>query len=157
MTKTRGELLKERELLLAVAESCTGGLLSSQITDVPGSSDYFVGGIVAYSNAVKEQLLGVDRLVLEKVGAVSKEVALAMAIGVCKRLNADIGIGITGIAGPGGEMPGKPVGLVYIALSAKSGAWCNRYCWDGDRLSNKEQSVKAAFDLLQDYLDGKLA
>jgi PncC family amidohydrolase len=154
--KFYGDKLRENGQFLATAESCTGGLLSSMITDIAGSSDYFVGGVVSYTNEVKQQLLCVDPQVINNVGAVSQEVALAMAQGVCKLLDADVGIGITGIAGPGGETPGKPVGLVYIALSTGDSGWCRRFVWDGDRLTNKDWSAKAALDLLQDYLAGKL-
>lgn len=124
-----GEGLRARGLKLAVAESCTGGLLSKRITDLPGCSDYYVGGVCAYSNAVKMALLGVSPDTLEEKGAVSPEVAEQMAAGVANALHADVGVGITGIAGPGGGTEEKPVGLVYISVF---------YC--GERITKKMQS-----------------
>lgn len=156
MKRKSAKMLRESGLSLAIAESCTGGLLCSNITDVAGSSDYFLGGIISYSNQVKVRQLGVDSGVLEKCGAVSRDVALAMARGVREKLQSDLGIGTTGIAGPGGETPGKPVGLVYVALSAREGDWCERYVWDGDRITNKEKTVQAALSLLVEYLAGRL-
>jgi len=147
-----GELLRARGMTLAVAESCTGGLLCSRITDVRGSSDYFIGGIVAYSNRIKEALLGISADLLARYGAVSQEVALAMAHGARKVLASDVALGLTGIAGPGGGSPQKPVGLVYIALVGPDHEACERYVWSGDRLENKRLSVEAALDLLRRYL-----
>lgn len=113
-----GDVLSSRGLMLATAESCTGGLIGQRITDVAGSSGYYAGGVIAYSNAVKIELLGVGEDVLEKSGAVSEPVAEAMAAGVLNRLNADIAVSTTGIAGPGGGTKEKPVGLVYVGLAA---------------------------------------
>jgi len=114
------EILKELccyyNLTLSCAESCTGGLLSARIVKVPGSSSYFMGSIVAYSNKVKEKLLKVKKETLEKYGAVSEKCALEMVLGVTELLNTNLGISITGIAGPGGETPDKPVGLTYIGI-----------------------------------------
>ncbi len=153
LKKKLGELLKERGLTIAVAESCTGGLLGNMITDVPGSSAYFRGGIIAYQNDVKQKLLNVPSSVLTAVGAVSEEVARAMANGVRKLLGSDIGVGITGIAGPGGGTPDKPVGLVYIAVEGQHEAECWRFIWDGNRLDNKRSSATAAIELVVKLLE----
>jgi PncC family amidohydrolase len=139
-----GELLRTAGLTVAVAESCTGGLLGGQITAVPGSSDYFLGGVIVYSNAAKETLLRISPRLLEEKGAVSQEVAIAMAESVRRLLGTDIGIGITGIAGPAGATPGKPVGLVYVALSAADGQWCHRHLFPEDRAGNRARSAEAA-------------
>lgn len=147
-----GHLLRQRGLTLAVAESCTGGLLSHRITDVPGSSDYYLGSVTAYANEVKEQLLGVPRDILETVGAVSRETALAMARGARRLLGADLALSVTGIAGPGGGTPQKPVGLTYIALAAPDGEWVEEHRWTGDRAANKAASTSAALALLRWYL-----
>ena len=147
-----GRLLAERKLKLATAESCTGGLVGHRMTNVPGSSDYYEGGIVAYSYEAKERLLGVHHDTLYEHGAVSAETALEMARGVRRALGTDIGIAITGIAGPSGGMPGKPVGLVYIALSARNTERIEHFVWDGDREGNKVHSAEAALMMLQEYL-----
>jgi len=147
-----GKLLRERKLTLAVAESCTGGLLASLVTDVPGSSDYFVGGVVAYSNAVKERLLGVPREILDTVGAVSPECARAMAEGVRKLLGADLSLSTTGITGPTGATPTKPVGLVYIALAHPEGTEVREHRFVGKRRGNKSSFACAALELLREYL-----
>jgi PncC family amidohydrolase len=147
-----GQMLAERKLKLATAESCTGGLLGHRVTNVPGSSDYFEGGIVAYSYDAKERLLGVHHDTLYEHGAVSAETALEMARGARRALGADIGIAVTGIAGPGGGMPGKPVGLVYIALSARAGERVERYVWESDREGNKLRSSEAALQMLVEFL-----
>ncbi len=111
------EACLERGLTVAVAESCTGGLIAAAITEVPGSSGYFLGGVVSYSNAVKETLLDVPRELLEQHGAVSREVAVAMATGARVRLGSDLAVAVTGVAGPDGGTPDKPVGLVYIGVA----------------------------------------
>ncbi len=149
-----GELLREHGLTLGSAESCTGGLLGHRLTNIPGSSDYYLGGVISYADAVKRALLGVDAAVLARAGAVSEEVAGQMAAGVRRLLRADIGIGITGIAGPGGATPGKPVGLVYIALSAPGVERCERHVWPHDRSGNKEASAQRALEMLVQYLQG---
>ena len=148
-----GRLLAERKLTLAVAESCTGGLLGHRLTNVAGSSAYFEGGVIAYSYDAKERLLGVHHDTLYEHGAVSAEAVIEMARGVRKALGTDIGIGITGIAGPGGGMPGKPVGLVFIALSARNGERVEHFVWDGDREGNKLRSTDAALRMLQEFLN----
>ena len=148
-----GRLLSVKDLTVAVAESCTGGLVGHRITDVPGSSTYFLGGVVAYAYEVKERMLGVKHNTLYDHGAVSAETATEMARGVRRALSTDIGLSITGIAGPGGGMPDKPVGLVFIALSARDGERCERHLWDGDRAENKARSAEAALELLRRYLE----
>ena len=149
-----GRLLVSRGQRLAVAESCTGGLVSHRITNVPGSSDYYLGGVNAYANEAKMRLLGVKRDTLEKHGAVSKETVIEMAHGVCQALSADCGIAVSGIAGPGGGTPEKPVGLVWIALVAGDHQEARRFHWQGDRLAVKGQSAEAALQMLVDYLSG---
>lgn len=145
-----GQLLRAKRLTISVAESCTGGLLASRITDVPGSSDYFVGGIVAYQNEIKEKLLQVSAETLKKFGAVSEETARAMARGCRELFTSDIAVAVTGIAGPGGKTADKPVGLVYIAVASRGKTECKRYLWTGDRLLNKERSVRAGVELILD-------
>jgi len=152
LAESIGVLLRQRHWRLAVAESCTGGLLAAYITNIPGSSEYFEGGVVAYSNAVKERILHVPALTLEGYGAVSPETATAMAHGVRRLLGADVALSVTGIAGPTGGTPDKPVGLVYIGLAGSEGVRCVKYVWAGDRLKNRDLSARAALELLHDYL-----
>ena len=147
-----GRLLTERGLTLAVAESCTGGLLGHRLTNVPGSSTYFLGGIVAYSYDAKERLLGVRHNTLYDHGAVSEPTALEMAQGVRRMLGSDIGLSVTGIAGPGGGLPGKPVGLTWIGLSARDHDEARRFIWNLDREGNKMESAEAALAMALDYL-----
>jgi CDP-diacylglycerol--glycerol-3-phosphate 3-phosphatidyltransferase len=139
---------------LAVAESCTGGGLATRLTDLPGSSRWFLGGVVAYSNQAKEDLLGVDARLIEAHGAVSAEVATAMAEGVRRRLKADIGASTTGISGPGADGTDKPVGLTFVAVASEAGTHCRRFLFDGDRRSNREQAVEAALEMLLDLRTG---
>lgn len=153
LAKAVGELLQERHLTLAVAESCTGGLLAAHLTDIPGSSAYFEGGVVAYSYEAKKRVLGVPTSTLEVYGAVSAETAIAMARGVRHLLGVDLAIAITGIAGPTGATPQKPVGLTYIALASAQEEECRKYLWSGNRWENRAQSVCAALELLQEYLE----
>ncbi|MCZ7570116.1 MAG: nicotinamide-nucleotide amidohydrolase family protein [Ardenticatenaceae bacterium] len=148
-----GHLLSERGLTLAVAESCTGGLLGDLITDVAGSSGYFLGGIISYSNEAKEQFLGVGHETLVANGAVSPETAAEMAQGVRRAFDADIGVSITGIAGPGGGTAEKPVGLVYIGLADHDDVLVRRFDWNGTRAENKQQSAEAALALLREHLE----
>ena len=138
----------ERGLRVAFAESCTGGRVGDALTDVAGSSGYVAGGIVAYGDAAKEALLGVSRETLAAHGAVSAQVALAMAEGARTRFAADLAAAVTGIAGPGGASAGKPVGLTYVALADADGATVRRFTWDGDREANKAASATAALELL---------
>lgn len=151
-----GRLLAQRGLTLAVAESCTGGLIGHRITDVPGSSAYYQGSITAYSYDVKEMVLHVRHDTLYHYGAVSEQTAREMAQGVRRAFCADVGLSVTGIAGPGGGMPGKPVGLVYVALTAPDGEWVERHVWSGNRWENKARSAEAALDLLRRYLEDRL-
>jgi nicotinamide-nucleotide amidase len=148
-----GALLQAQGLTLATAESCTGGLVGHLITNVPGSSAYYLGGFVAYANEMKESALGVRHDTLVVHGTVSEETAREMAQGARRRLAADVAIAITGIAGPGGGTEEKPVGLVYVALSTPDGERFRRYVWQGDRQANKEQSAEAALQLLGSYLE----
>ena len=150
-----GKLLTERKLTVALGESCTGGLIAHRLTNVPGSSSYVLGGIIAYSNEAKERLLGVRHATLEEHGAVSGETAIEMARGARAALGADIGLSVTGIAGPGGGTPEKPVGLVYIVLSAGSMERVERFVWDGDREENKALSAEAALSMLKAYLQNR--
>jgi PncC family amidohydrolase len=147
-----GLLLRQRHLTLAVAESCTGGLLATHLTNIPGSSAYFEGAIVAYSYEAKKHVLGVPASVLERYGAVSSETVTAMAEGVRQLLQTDVALAITGIAGPTGATPVKPVGLVYVALASEQGVDSRRYLWTGDRWENREWSARAALELLQAHL-----
>ena len=147
-----GELLKQRGLSLAVAESCTGGLIGYRLTNVPGSSDYFLGGVISYANEAKVKLLGVSQGTLERRGAVSQETALEMARGVRVNLQADVGLSVTGIAGPSGGTPDKPVGTVWIGLSSANEEYARHFLWSGDRLKIKEQSAHTALELLRQYL-----
>lgn len=145
--------LTSRGHTLSIAESCTGGLLSSLITDVPGSSDYFAGSIVAYSNEVKERLLGVDGAVLKRHGAVSQETASMMAAGVRKRLKSDVSAAITGIAGPAGGSRAKPVGTVFISVSLRCRGRSHftatrKFRFRGNRTSIKRQSALQALKML---------
>ena len=137
-----------RGLTVATGESCTGGLVAHLITEVPGSSDYLVGGIVAYSNTVKERELGVPAALLAAHGAVSAQVAIAMAEGARERLGADLGVGVTGVAGPDGGTDEKPVGLVYVAVAGRGEPTVRRCLWPGDRSANKRDSAQAALELL---------
>jgi len=145
-------LLKKQKLTLATAESCTGGLIAHTLTNVSGSSDYFDRGVISYSNKAKTDLLDVPKDILKKYGAVSEQVAKAMGEGVRKKSNADIGIATTGIAGPTGGTPSKPVGLVYVALSTYNKTDVRKYLFTGNRLQNKESACNQALLLLYDYL-----
>lgn len=151
-----GELLRQRGLRLAAAESCTGGLVGHRVTNVPGSSTYYMGSVTAYAYEAKVRLLGVKWETLEAHGAVSDPVVEEMAVGVRKALAADIGISISGIAGPTGGTPEKPVGLVHFGLSAHEGVWCTHRIFKGDRLAVKEQAADFILSYLIDYLEGRL-
>jgi PncC family amidohydrolase len=151
-----GSLLRQRALKLATAESCTGGLLASRITDVPGSSDYFLGGFVSYAYEAKVASLAVSWNTLRAYGAVSSETALEMARGARKALGADIAVSISGIAGPGGALPHKPVGTTWFGLAARDGEWSILRHFEGNRMENKAQASETALQLLMDYLEGGL-
>lgn len=133
---------------LGIAESCTGGLLTHVLTNVPGSSAFLLLGMIAYDNAAKIKLLRVSKKLLKQYGAVSPQAALQMAHGIRAILKTDIGIAITGIAGPGGGSPQKPVGLIYIAIETEHTAIAHEFFFKGDRLANKESSVNAALKIL---------
>jgi PncC family amidohydrolase len=150
-----GQLLLERGLKLALAESCSGGLLGSRITDVPGSSEYFVGGVIAYAYEAKVELLGVSWDTLNSKGAVSRETVLEMARGIRERMRAQLAVSVSGIAGPGGGTPEKPVGTTWIGLVAQDGEWAKVFQFSGNREENKVLAVDAALQLLLDYLRGK--
>jgi nicotinamide-nucleotide amidase len=149
-----GYLLTMSGKTVAVAESCTAGWLGARLTRVPGSSDYFTGGVIAYSDDVKRRLLGVKAAALRKQGAVSAEVAAAMAKGARDRGRADYGVGITGIAGPGGANPDKPVGLVHIAVADRRATRSREHRFSGDRRAVREQAVQGALELLRRALLG---
>ncbi len=146
------QALRARGWTLATAESCTGGLLGDVLTDVAGSSDVYLGGIIAYSNAVKQAHLGVPEAVLSSVGAVSAATAQAMAAGAQARLQATVALATTGIAGPGGATPGKPVGLVYLGLALPEAVSSERHLWSGDRRGNKVASVERALRWLLEQI-----
>jgi PncC family amidohydrolase len=149
------DLLHAHGLKLATAESCTGGLVADRITDVPGSSDYFRGGIVAYAYEAKVALLGVSWNTLRSHGAVSRETVIEMARGARTALGADIAVSVSGIAGPGGGLPDKPVGTTWFGLSTTEGDWARKFVWEGDRRANKEASAEAALQFVADYLHGE--
>ncbi len=147
-----GNMLRKSNLTLAVAESCTGGMLGATITSISGSSDYFKGGIISYSGEIKEKLLGVSREIMIKYGQVSEQVAKAMAQGVLKICSSDIGISITGIAGPGGGSKKKPVGLVYIALADRNNIIVQEHQLRKDRQTIRLRSTRRALNMLRLYL-----
>jgi nicotinamide-nucleotide amidase len=150
-----GDLLRERNMTIAVAESCSGGLLASRITDVPGSSDYFDRGVVCYSNAAKVDWLGVPDDLIRAHGAVSEPVAQAMANGVRTRSGASVGVGITGIAGPGGGTPDKPVGTVAVAVETPFGASVRTFLFVGPREMVKFQSAQTAMNMVRQIIDNR--
>jgi PncC family amidohydrolase len=151
-----GGLLRQKCLKLATAESCTGGLVADILTNVPGSSEYFIGGVVAYAYQAKVALLHVSWDTLRTYGAVSRETVVEMARGVRTAFGADLGVSVSGIAGPGGGMPSKPVGTTWIGLSANDGDWARMFVWEGDRRTNKETSAQAALQFVLDYLNGEM-
>ena len=148
-----GDVLLAKGWTVCTAESCTGGLIAHRLTNIPGCSAYVLGGIVSYSNAVKMKFLSVPESILNTHGAVSEATARAMADGARTIFDADIGVSVTGIAGPGGATPGKPVGLVYIGLAVRGrDTVINRYVWENDRESNKARSADAALQMLYDAI-----
>jgi nicotinamide-nucleotide amidase len=146
------ERTRARGWKLATAESCTGGLVGARLTDVPGASIAYVGGIVAYSDDVKHAQLAVRAETLRTHGAVSAETAAEMAAGARRALAADIAVAVTGVAGPGGGTPDKPVGLVYIAVDSSTGATTERRQMEGDRQAIREQATEAALRLVHEHL-----
>jgi nicotinamide-nucleotide amidase len=144
-------VLTENRATIAVAESCTGGMLAERLTNVPGSSSYFLGGVICYRNELKTSLVSVPQPLIEAKGAVSSEIALALADGIRKRTGATIGVGVTGIAGPGGGTPEKPVGLVHIGLADEQGARERAYRFPGDRERIRQHAAQAALDAVRRY------
>ncbi len=149
-----GSLLRAKGLTLGIVESATGGLLSHLITDVPGSSEYYKGSVTAYSNEVKIKVVGVKADTINRYGAVSHQVAEEMAAGGRKLLAADICIADTGIAGPAGATPDKPVGLFFIGMSHQAGTYSRQHVFRGDRERNKHQAAESALLWLREYLTG---
>ncbi len=147
-----GNLLRKKGLTLGTVESATGGLISHLITNVPGSSDYYMGSVISYSNEIKVRVVGVKETTLKEYGAVSYQVAEEMAAGGRKLLGVDICLADTGIAGPGGATEGKPVGLFYIGMSHKGGTFSRKHIFRGNREQNKQQAAEAALGWLKEYL-----
>lgn len=152
LTRSIGQLLLARRMKLAVAESCTGGMLGMEITSIAGSSDWFSGGVIAYANEVKQRMLGVPPLMLKRHGAVSRPVAIAMAEGARRRVGADVAVAVTGIAGPSGGTPGKPVGTVWIAVAGPVGYKGRRFRFRGGRIRVRRSAVEAALTMISSYL-----
>jgi PncC family amidohydrolase len=148
-------VLGQHAWTIGTAESCTGGLIGDELTNRAGSSDYFLGGVISYSNAIKQNLLGVRAETLSSVGAVSEETAIEMARGVRNRLGVDVGISATGVAGPGGGSAEKPVGLVYIGFSSPQCEMAQQCVWSHDRIGNKRATADAAMKLLMEKLINK--
>ena len=151
MEEVVARVLTENRATIAVAESCTGGLLAERLTNIPGSSVYFLGGVVCYSNELKSALVDVPAELIESKGAVSPEVALALADGIRKRTGATIGVGVTGIAGPGGGTPEKPVGLVHIGIADERGPRERRFQFPGDRERIRLHASQTALDSVRRY------
>jgi nicotinamide-nucleotide amidase len=149
-----GRLLRERGATVALAESCTGGLVAGKLTDVPGSSDYFAGGVVAYADAAKHTLLGVPEALLAQHGAVSEPVARAMAEGARTRFGADLAVATTGISGPGGGSEAKPVGLVHVALADAAGTHSDHFVFPLDRTRHRQLTAQVALDWIRRRLLG---
>jgi PncC family amidohydrolase len=150
-------LMISNALRMSVAESCTGGLIASRITDIAGSSEYFEAGVVTYGNESKVRFLGVPERLLNAYGAVSREVAESMAEGVRRAAGSDVGLSVTGIAGPGGGSDVKPVGTVFIGLSWHNGSMVKGFHFQGDRQEIRQQASEAALRLAMDYLEGLTA
>jgi PncC family amidohydrolase len=156
LEETLRDLLHLQKLTLVSAESCTGGLVSHRITNISGSSEYFMGGVIAYSYEAKAALLAVSWDTLNNQGAVSEETVREMARGARKLFDADIAISVSGIAGPSGGTPEKPIGTTWLGLSAADGEWARHFIWNGDRERNKLDSSTMALQFVVDYLEGKL-
>jgi PncC family amidohydrolase len=150
LARSVGDALRAAGLTLSTAESCTGGLIGHLLTEAPGSSDYYVGGLVSYSDALKQREFGVAASVLERHGAVSAQTCVAMADGARTRYGTDVGVAVTGIAGPSGGSAAKPIGLTYVAVADKAGHEVQRHQWSGDRHANKVASAGAALALLME-------
>jgi nicotinamide-nucleotide amidase len=153
------DLCRSRKLTIATAESCTGGLVAGALTDIPGSSDVIDRGFITYSNEAKRAMLGVNASTLATFGAVSKETAIQMAVGALERAGVDLAVSITGIAGPGGATPGKPVGLVHFAVAARDGRIIHRECRFGaiGRTTVRQRSVVEALRMLMELARGPQA
>jgi nicotinamide-nucleotide amidase len=156
LEKKIGEILQKRILTVGLAESCTGGLVASRITNVPGSSAYFMAGLVTYSNKAKTKFLSVPDKIIARNGAVSNIVAKRMAKGVRTAAGVDIGLSITGIAGPAGGSPGKPVGTVFVALATKKEVFVRKFLFSGNRREVRKRSSEEALTMLLDYLEERL-
>jgi PncC family amidohydrolase len=148
------DIMREKKLTLGTVESATGGLISHLITNIPGSSDVFQGSIISYSNEIKMKIVGVKAETLKKYGAVSARAAEDMADGGRKVLGVDICVADTGIAGPDGAVPGKPVGLFYLGLANKDGTFSRKHLFKGTRAENKQQAAQTALMWVKDYLSG---
>lgn len=148
LSKTLGKILVEKKMRLAVAESCTGGMIGSTITDVAGASRYFLGGVITYNNRIKSSILGVSLKTLNNYGAVSSQTVTAMAYAVRKLMKADCSIAVSGIAGPGGGTSEKPVGLVYIGIAVKNTVKSFKYRFKGTRHQIRRQAVEEALKRL---------
>ena len=159
---TVGHQLRKKNMKLVISESCTGGLIGHRITNIPGSSDYYLGSITAYAYEAKEKLLGVKHETLMKYGAVSRQTVIEMAHGArlalagAFPLNHLVGISVSGIAGPGGATPDKPVGTVWIGMSTPKKDYAWKYNWNSDRIGNKELTAQQALLLLMQFLERKL-
>jgi len=152
MERRIAELFIRKKWTLAVAESCTGGLIAHSLTNVPGSSRFFLGGVIAYANDLKQDILGVLPQTIKKHGAVSQETAIEMALGIRRRTRAHAALAVTGIAGPGGGTPTKPVGTVFIACAAGPHVYFKKFHFVGSRRSIKEKTKRAAFAFLLECL-----
>ena len=152
LEKEIGDLLRRHKLKMSVAESATGGLISHKITNIPGSSEYFEGSIISYSNKAKMKFLAVKESTLRNYGAVSSETSKEMALGARSKMNVDIGLASTGIAGPDGGTSGKPIGLVYVGLATKDVLISKEFIFHGNRDENKKTFSDAALSTLKEYL-----
>jgi len=154
LSRALGKLLLDKRITLSVAESCTGGMIGSSITSIAGSSEYFLGGIIAYSNIVKQKILKVPVEILDKHGAVSKQTVEAMAQGAAKLFKTDCAIAVSGIAGPGGGSAKKPVGLVFIGIYAEKKVGSFKYVFKGNRQEIRRQAVRAGMGKMIQILRG---
>jgi len=152
ITQTLGTILKKKKMTLATAESCTGGMISTAITEIAGASEYFLGGVIAYDNRIKNKVLGVSKKILEQHGAVSSQTVIAMAKGVQKLMKTDCAIAVSGVAGPGGGTKEKPVGLVYIGIAARKKCWSCECHFKGTREKIREKTVMESLKLLIDRM-----
>jgi len=156
LEKNIGVLLKVKNETLCTAESCTGGMIAHKITSVPGSSEYFIGSVIAYSNRIKEKELGVNTVTLEKEGAVSRQVVEQMAQGVRERYDTGYSVATSGIAGPEGGTTKKPVGTIWIAVAGNNGTYSRKYIFGNNRIHNIRRSALAALNLLRQYITDEL-